>query len=283
MLFSGRPCGKDLQDQGDAPGTAMTTRPQIRSGRIALVGSDTDESRQALDSLAERYGNAPPEEADVIVALGGDGLMLQTLHRFMNSGLPIYGMNRGSVGFLMNEYKEEDLLARLGAADVTTIHPLFLQAVDQSGGHHTARAINEVSLLRQTYQAAKLRISVDGRQRLEELICDGCLIATPAGSTAYNLSAHGPILPISAPLLALTPISAFRPRRWRGALLPNRAVVDIEVLEPGKRPVSAAADHTEIRNVAKVSVQEDTGSSCIMMFDQEHGWDERILSEMFRY
>ncbi|ALV29356.1 NAD kinase [Pannonibacter sp. Q-1] len=259
------------------------TQREIRPGRIALVASDTEEAHQALVSLTALYGNATPGEADVIVALGGDGLMLQTLHRFMNSGIPIYGMNRGSVGFLMNEYQEDGLLERLAAADVTTIHPLYMQAIDQAGVQYSARAINEVSLLRQTYQAAKLRISVDGRERLEELICDGCLVATPAGSTAYNLSAHGPILPISAPLLALTPISAFRPRRWRGALVPNHAVVEIEVMESAKRPVSAAADHTEIRNVAKVSVREDKSSACLIMSDAGHGWDERILSEMFRY
>ncbi|ADZ70081.1 NAD kinase [Polymorphum gilvum] len=255
----------------------------IRSNHIAFVSSDTEEARDSLTVLVDRYGMCPPEDADVIVALGGDGLMLQTLHRFMNTGTPIYGMNRGSVGFLMNEYREDDLLDRLSAADVTTIHPLLMEAVDQSGHRHNARAVNEVSLLRQTYQAAKLRISIDGRVRLEELVCDGCLVSTPAGSTAYNLSAHGPILPIFAPMLALTPISAFRPRRWRGALLPNRAVVQIEVLEAAKRPVSAAADHTEIRNIASVTVREDTRSECLIMFDAEHGWDERILTEMFRY
>ncbi len=201
----------------------------------------------------------------------------------MGSGKPIYGMNRGSVGFLMNEYREDGLLERLKKADTTAIYPLEMTATDQDGGEHKALAINEVSLLRQTSQAARLKISVDDRVRLEELICDGIIVATPAGSTAYNLSAHGPILPITAQLLALTPISAFRPRRWRGALLPDWATVDIEVLDPHKRPVSASADHTEIRNVAKVTVRESSEQEGRIMFDDDHGWDERILTEMFRY
>ncbi len=251
--------------------------------RFAFVSSETDEARAALASLSSRYGNAPADEADVIVALGGDGLMLQTLHAFMGSGKPIYGMNRGSVGFLMNEYREEDLPQRLAKADITTIRPLEMRATTEDGSSHKALAINEASLLRQTSQAARLRISVDGRMRLDELICDGILVATPAGSTAYNLSAHGPILPITAQLLALTPISAFRPRRWRGALLPKLARVDIEVLDPAKRPVSASADHSEIRRVTHVSVAEATDTEGVIMFDSDHGWDERILTEMFRY
>ncbi|MBN9671042.1 NAD kinase [Labrenzia aggregata] len=254
-----------------------------KADKIYFVASDTDEAQNALQSLSERYGNVPAREADVIVALGGDGLMLQTLHTHMGSGKPIYGMNRGSVGFLMNEYREHDLTDRLAMADVTTIRPLQMTAVTEDGSAHNALAINEVSLLRQTSQAARLKISVDGRVRLEELICDGIIVATPAGSTAYNLSAHGPILPIAAQLLALTPISAFRPRRWRGALLPNRATVDIDILDPGKRPVSATADHTEIRRVTHVSIKEATDAEGLIMFDSDHGWDERILSEMFRY
>ncbi|MEI2383999.1 NAD kinase [Breoghania sp. JC706] len=251
--------------------------------KIAFVSSRTPEARAARDHLSALYGDVPAEEADVIVALGGDGLMLQTMHRFMNSHVPIYGMNRGSVGFLMNEYAEEGLIDRLRKAVATTIHPLLMEAVDIDGEVYTARAINEVSMLRQTYQAAKLKVTVDTRVRLEELICDGILVATPAGSTAYNLSAHGPLLPIYAPLLALTPISPFRPRRWRGALLPNRSRVRIDVLEPDKRPVSAAADHIEIRNVRSVAVAEDAASESLIMFDPDHGWDERILTEMFRY
>lgn len=255
----------------------------VKTEKLAFLASETEEAIEAAARLSELYGNTPPKDADVIVALGGDGLMLQTLHAFMGTGKPIYGMNRGSVGFLMNEYREEDLRDRLQNADITPIHPLCMEVTDQAGYSHVARAINEVSLLRQTSQAARLRISVDGRVRLEELICDGCLVATPAGSTAYNLSAHGPILPISAQLLALTPISAFRPRRWRGALLPNHARVDIEILDPHKRPVSASADHTEIRHVARVSIHEDNAVEGLMMFDSDHGWDERILTEMFRY
>ncbi|MBA5777587.1 NAD kinase [Stappia sp. F7233] len=251
--------------------------------KIAFIASHTDEAKVARDALEARYGACDLKSAEAIVALGGDGLMLQTLHRFMNTGKPIYGMNRGSVGFLMNEYDESGLLERIRSAVATEIHPLVMEATDVEGMVHAALAINEVSLLRQTYQAAKLKVSVDGRVRMEELICDGVLIATPAGSTAYNLSAHGPILPIHAQLLALTPISAFRPRRWRGALLPNHVEVQIDVLEPEKRPVAAVADHTEIRNVASVKVLEDARSSSLIVFDADHGWDERILSEMFRY
>ncbi|WP_269581526.1 NAD kinase [Roseibium sp. Sym1] len=255
----------------------------VSTERIAFVASDTDEAQKARLELSHRYGNVPAADADVIVALGGDGLMLQTLHRFMGSGKPIYGMNRGSVGFLMNEYRDNDLKERLAKADTTTIRPLEMTATDEDGNNHKALAINEVSLLRQTSQAARLRISVDGRVRLEELICDGIIVATPAGSTAYNLSAHGPILPITAQLLALTPISAFRPRRWRGALLPNWARVDIEILDAAKRPVSASADHTEIRRVTHVTVRESSDTQGVIMFDSDHGWDERILTEMFRY
>ncbi len=250
---------------------------------IAFVASPTEEAEAARQRLADIYGDTPADEAEMVVALGGDGLMLRTLHEFMNSGKPIYGMNRGSVGFLMNEFREDGLLQRLRAAESTTIHPLKMTATDFDGETHIARAINEVSLIRQTYQAAKLRISIDDKVRLEELICDGILVATPAGSTAYNLSAHGPILPIYAPLLALTPISAFRPRRWRGALLPDHARVTIDIMEADKRPVSAAADHNEIRSVDRVVVATDTQSNGVIMFDPDHSWDERILTEQFRY
>lgn len=250
---------------------------------IAFVATDAPEARSALAQLSARYGNVEPKEADAIVALGGDGLMLQTLHRFMNDRIPIYGMNRGSVGFLMNEYREEDLLDRLQNAEINRIHPLSMAAVDIGGSSHRELAINEVSLFRQTYQAAKLKISVDRKVRLEELICDGVLVATPAGSTAYNLSAYGPILPINAPLLALTPISPFRPRRWRGALLPVAARIEIDVLEADKRPVSAVADHFEVRSVVQVTVEEARTIELFMMFDPGHSLDERILSEQFRY
>ena len=200
--------------------------------KLAFVASPTPEAQDAAAALGARYAHAPPEQADVVVALGGDGLMLQSLHRFMGTGKPIYGMNRGSVGFLMNDFREDSLVERLEAAQRSIVHPLLMVARDVHGVAHTARAINEVSMLRQTYQAAKLRVSIDDKVRLEELIADGLLVATPAGSTAYNLSANGPILPLNAPLLALTPISAFRPRRWRGALLPDRAQIRIDVIEP---------------------------------------------------
>ncbi|WP_181703219.1 NAD kinase [Chthonobacter albigriseus] len=251
--------------------------------RIAFVASDTAEAIEAKAALIDLYGDTDPADADVVVTLGGDGLMLTTLHAFMNTDKPIYGMNRGSVGFLMNEFRLDSLRERLANSVVSAIHPLIMTAVDAAGQSHAARAINEVSLLRQTYQAAKLRIAIDGKVRLEELICDGVMVATPAGSTAYNLSAHGPILPIHAPLLALTPISPFRPRRWRGALMPNRCSVVIDVLEHEKRPTSAAADHTEIRDVVKVTVREDHKQRSLILFDRDHSWDERILAEQFRY
>jgi NAD+ kinase len=257
--------------------------PPAKFDNIAFVASEVPEARTALERLVALYGNAPAKTADAIVALGGDGLMLQTLHRHMHDRIPIYGMNRGSVGFLTNDYSEENLRERLARAESNTIHPLAMRATVQGGGVHDGLAINEVSLFRQTHQAAKLRISVDGKVRLEELICDGALVATPAGSTAYNLSVFGPILPIKAPLLALTPISAFRPRRWRGALLPNEANILFEVLEPDKRPVSAVADHTETRSVIRVQVAQESGVELFMMFDPGHSLDERILSEQFRY
>jgi len=254
-----------------------------RFSKIAFVASDTEEALASQVKLAERYGNAPLGQADVIVALGGDGLMLQTMHRHLTSCTPIYGMNRGSVGFLLNDYREDGLLERLDNAETTVIHPLRMTARDMKGAKHEALAINEVSLFRQIYQAAKLRITVDGKVRLGELICDGVLVSTPAGSTAYNLSAHGPILPINAPLLVLTPISPFRPRRWRGALLPNEAKVVIEVLEAEKRPVSAVADNAEFRDVLTVEVKEESGVEIFMMFDPGHTLAERILSEQFGY
>ena len=263
---------------GLRPEPAMTERPQI-----SFVASDTEEAQSALARLCERYGQSDPADAEVIVALGGDGLMLQTLHRFMGTGKPIYGMNRGSVGFLMNEFRERGLTKRLASAQRAVVHPLSMHAVDENGTEVQARAINEVSLLRRSYQAAKLRISVDGQVRLDELIADGILLATPAGSTAYNLSANGPILPLDAPLLALTPISAFRPRRWRGALLPEHAEVLIEVLEPAKRPVSAVADHTQIDNVVRVSIAIDRSVDLVMLHDPGHSLDERILREQFGY
>jgi len=257
----------------------VTAPPQ----RLAFLAADTEEAREAAALLRERYGDCAPEDADVVVPLGGDGMMLQTLHRLMSTGTPAFGMNRGSVGFLMNEFETEGLRERIARAEMTRIRPLVMRAVDEDGKVHTARAINEVSLLRETYQAAKLAIAIDGRPRLETLICDGVLVATPVGSTAYNLSAHGPILPINAQLLALTPISAFRPRRWRGALLPAHVTVTITTLEREKRPVAAAADHVEIRRIVKVDICEDREASCLLLFDPDHSWNERILTEQFTY
>ena len=254
-----------------------------RRERIAFVTSATPEAELALAALTRRYGNAAAAEADIIVALGGDGLMLRTLHSFMEAGKPIYGMHRGTVGFLMNEYREDGLKERLAAAHETIIHPLAMRVKDASGAVHEARAINEVSLFRQTNQAAHLRVLVDGKERMAELAGDGILVATPAGSTAYNLSAQGPIIPIKAPLLAVTPISPFRPRRWRGALLPDSARITIEVVEPERRPVAAVADHDEVRSVRSVDVFMDHAISLHMLFDPGHSLDERVLREQFGY
>jgi NAD+ kinase len=256
------------------------TAPALRLGFLA---SPAPEAQAALNRLTSRYPAADPSDADVVIALGGDGLMLQTLHRFMGLDKPIYGMHRGSVGFLMNEYSDDHLIDRVAAAKQSIIHPLKMIARDTQGKALEALAINEVSMFRQTYQAARLSISVDGSVRLSELICDGILVSTPAGSTAYNLSVGGPILPLSAPLLALTPISPFRPRRWRGALLPNTASVTVAVLESDKRPVSAVADHTEFRNVVAVSVREERSIGLRLLFDPGHALEERILAEQFRY
>lgn len=255
----------------------------ISHGSIAFVASSAPEAVAARARLARQYGNAPVAQAAVIVALGGDGLMLQTMHAHMQTGIPIYGMNQGSVGFLMNDYNEEDLVQRLSTAKVTTIHPLSMKVTDREDKISTALAINEVSVYRQTHQAAKLRITIDGKERMNELICDGALVATPAGSTAYNLSAHGPILPINSPLLALTPISPFRPRRWRGAILPDHGDIRFEVLEHTKRPVSAVADHEEIRFIREVRIRMDKSVNLPMMFDADRALDERVLTEQFRY
>ncbi|KQT57533.1 MULTISPECIES: NAD kinase [unclassified Aureimonas] len=250
---------------------------------IAFVASEAPNALRAGDRLASLYGNAPPEEAGVIVALGGDGFMLQVLHRFMNTGTPIYGMNQGTIGFLMNEFREDRLPERLAAAVQNEIRPLEMIAEDVDGQRHEARAINEVSIFRQSHQAARLRIVIDGNVRLDELICDGVMVATPTGSTAYNLSAQGPIIPLDAPLLALTPVSAFRPRRWRGALIPNRHTVEFETLERSKRPVNAVADNTEVKSVVKVTIRESATARSLILFDRHHSWDERILAEQFRY
>jgi NAD+ kinase len=257
------------------------SKSSARYDKIAFVASTHEEAEAARRELAARYGDVAPDQADIVVALGGDGMMLQTLHERRDSAKPIYGMNRGSVGFLMNEYGVDGLKERLAGAERVVIHPLVMEATGVDGKTQSARAFNEVSLLRQSYQAAKLQISVDGKMRLLELISDGVLVATPVGSTAYNLSAHGPILPLNAPLLALTPLSPFRPRRWRGALLPERAVIQVDILEADKRPVSAVADHFEVRSVSRVAIRMDTTSSIVMLFDPGHSLDERILAEQF--
>jgi NAD+ kinase len=249
--------------------------------RAAILAGQSTEAQKARAALVARYGSAAEEEADMVVALGGDGFMLETLHRFLRRGLPVYGMNRGSVGFLMNDYREDDLPARLAAAQTAIVHPLRMVALRDNAPSVEALAINEVSLLRESRQAAKIRILVDGKARLPELICDGILVSTPAGSTAYNLSAHGPIVPLSANLLPLTPISAFRPRRWRGALLPSDATVVFDILEPDKRPVAAVADYTEVRDVTRVEVREARDVSLTLMFDPDHGLSERIIAEQF--
>lgn len=249
--------------------------------RLAFVAAATQVARKARAALERRYGGVAPAKADVIVALGGDGLMLHTLHRNMGRRIPIFGMNLGTVGFLLNTYKQTGLLARLRNARKVTLTPLLMHAVDVRGRTHEVRAINEVSLLRSSRQTARIAVAVDGRLRLPDLLCDGALVATPAGSTAYNLSAHGPILPLGTGLLALTPINAFRPRRWRGALLPRHAKVEFTVLDPAKRPVAAAADSVEIPNVVKVTVTEAFDIELTLLFDPEHDLEERILKEQF--
>ncbi len=249
--------------------------------RIAFAAAATEIAAAAQARLTALYGHADLREAEVIVALGGDGLMLECLHRALGAARPVYGMNCGSVGFLMNEYQEADLPGRIARAQSSLLHPLRMHAVTAAGAVEEAVALNEVSLLRQLRQAAKIRITIDHRERLAELICDGVLISTPAGSTAYNLSAHGPIIPLTANLLPLTPISAFRPRRWRGALLPSTAEVLFEVLEPDKRPVAAVADFTEVRNVVSVAVSEDRSIGALVLFDPDRALNERIITEQF--
>lgn len=251
------------------------------SPRLAFVAAANAPAAAALAELRRLYRAVPPEEADVIVPLGGDGFMLETLHRHLARRVPIFGMHRGSVGFLMNVYRPEGLLARIAAAQPVILHPLEMTAVDEHGERRSALAFNEVSLLRETRQAAKLELSVDGVVRIAELTADGVLVATPVGSTAYNLSAHGPIIPLGAGILALTPISAFRPRRWRGALLRHEAKITITVLERDKRPVSAVADFTEVRDVASVAVHENREIAMTLLFDADFNFEERVYKEMF--
>lgn len=258
----------------------MTGGTAARLPRLSFLAADTADAAAARDRLAARYGDAPADGADAIVALGGDGHLLETVHACLARGTPIYGMNRGSVGFLLNDYGEDDLPARVARAQTVTLNPLRMRA-RTAAGIEEGVAFNEVSLLRETRQAAKLRITVDGVVRLPELSCDGALVSTPAGSTAYNLSAHGPILPLGAGILALTPISAFRPRRWRGAVLPHAARIRFDVLEADKRPVSAVADFTEVRDVLEVEVFEDRTVGATLLFDPELNLEERILKEQF--
>ena len=264
----------------------MTAAPTPRgkfpgSPRVAFVASDAEAAQQALHELRHRYGTIEPQDADIIVPLGGDGFMLETVHRFVETGLPIFGMHRGSVGFLMNSYRLEGLDERLAAAQPVVLYPLEMIARQENGARNRAIAFNEVSLLRESRQTAKLRVSVDGVERLEELMADGIILATPVGSTAYNLSAHGPIVPLGAGILALTPISAFRPRRWRGAILPHGARVKIDALETDKRPVSAVADFTEVRDVVSVEIHENRDIAMKVLFDRDANLEERVLKEQF--
>ena len=267
---------------GDLEKSSGAARPSFADAEhIAIVAARTPSAQAALETLSAIYPSKPPADADVIVALGGDGFMLQTIHRFINHGKPIFGMNRGSVGFMMNPYSTDDLLGQIRRAEVARLNPLRMVAHLDSGARVELHAMNEVSMLRQTRQAAKLRIHVDEVNRLDEMICDGILVSTPAGSTAYNLSAHGPILPLDAGVLALTPISVFRPRRWRGALIPRSAKVRIEILEADKRPVSAVADSTEVREVVEVEISEDRDISVEVLFQAGQSLSERNLAEQF--
>jgi NAD+ kinase len=259
--------------------TAAT--PRRGAPQIAFVASEAEPAQQALHELRQRYGTIAPQEANVIVPLGGDGFMLETLHRFVGQGVPIFGMHRGSVGFLMNSYRLEDLVERIATAQPVELHPLEMSADEEDGSSRRAIAFNEVSLLRESRQAAKLRVSVDGIVRLDELMADGILLSTPVGSTAYNFSAHGPIIPLGAGILALTPISAFRPRRWRGALLPHGARVKIDALDTDKRPVSAVADFTEVRDVVSVEIHESCEIAMTLLFDHEANLEERVFKEQF--
>ena len=249
--------------------------------KISFVASNVDSAQDALVQLTARYGNVPQETADLIVALGGDGFMLHTLQDTQHLQIPVYGMNRGTVGFLMNAYQQDGLTERLHAAEEELINPLSMRAECRDGTVHDALAINEVSMLRAGQQAAKLRISVDGKPRLDELVCDGVMVSTPAGSTAYNYSAHGPILPIGSDVLALTAVAPFRPRRWRGALLPKSSVVRIDVLEPKKRPVMAGADSQPVRDVVSLEIRSEPTVSHRILFDPGHGLEERLIREQF--
>lgn len=277
----------------EAQTSALARLSAIREGRLpaqprlAFRAADTEDARAAYARVTAHYEDVPLDRADAVVTLGGDGFMLETLHRMLKQGggpppPPVFGMNLGSVGFLLNDFRLEDIPGRVGRTQMVHLHPLRMVAVGTDGARHEALAINEVSLLRETRQTAKLRIGVDGVVRMRELACDGVLVATPAGSTAYNFSAFGPIIPLGAGVLALTPISAFRPRRWRGALLPHTVTIDFEVLESRKRMVSAVADSAEYRDVARVSVREAADVVLTLLFDPECNLEERILQEQFQ-
>ncbi len=260
---------------------ATAPRPVFAAPRLAFVASPSDKARAARDQLQHRYGTVEPDDADVVVALGGDGFMLRTLHAQLDRGLPVYGMKLGRVGFLMNRYLPDELPSRIAAARPAVLHPLKMHVTQRDGTEVEALAFNEISLLRQTNQAAHIEVALNGEVKLANLICDGLLVATPAGSTAYNLSAHGPILPLDANVLALTPISPFRPRRWRGALLPFATEVGLRTLEPGHRPVSATADFHEVRNAVTICVQQARTRAITLLFDPERSLEQRILDEQF--
>jgi NAD+ kinase len=251
--------------------------------RLAFEASRTSEAQESAKSLRRRYGDCTPADCDVIVALGGDGFMLQTLHRFRHLNKPVYGMKSGTVGFMMNQHRPDDLVERVARAHPAVLRPLEMHAHAESGNTIEAVAFNEVSLLRQTKQAAKIRVLLNGEVRLDELVCDGVLVSTPAGSTAYNLSAHGPILPLDSLVLAMTPISPFRPRRWRGAILRSHTEVRFEILDHYKRPVSATADSSEVRDVVEVVIRESKDITVTMLFDPEQHLEERILNEQFAH
>jgi NAD+ kinase len=272
-----------MSDIHAAAGAEDSRREKIRmpDPKVAFLAAATEQAVAAKAALEARYGYADENSAEVIVALGGDGMMLETLRKHIDKPVQVFGMNRGTVGFLMNEYQEAGLMERLRAATLVTLHPLRMRTETIDGGVSEALAINEVSLLRQTAQTAKLRITIDETVRMEELLCDGIIVSTPAGSTAYNLSAHGPIIPLGAGILAMTPLSAFRPRRWRGALLDNKARICIDVLDIDKRPVSAAADATEVRDVQRVIITEDRDIALRLLYDPDHNLDERVLKEQF--
>jgi len=261
--------------------TARIGTAPLAFEKICFTASEAPEAQSALKALRHRYGHVPAGQAEVIVALGGDGFMLHTLHQTMELEVPVYGMHRGTVGFLMNDFSVDDLEERLAASKRVVINPLRMQAVDKAGIRTNALAINEVSLLRETRQASKIRISLDGEVRMDELICDGVMVATPAGSTAYNLSAHGPILPIRARLMALTPVAVFRPRRWRGGIFPWDSRFTFEIIDPEKRPVSATADATEVRDVLRVDVSAANEIGLNLLYDPGHGLEERLIREQF--